>query len=72
MSPEFQVFLIIFGMVLALAVGIWVGLGYPGLYGKYEATGSLNRRRRTLFEMLLDWIVVRMDRRGKKEPDEPR
>jgi len=69
MSPELQVFLIIFGMVLALALGIWVGLGYPGLYDKYEATGSLNRRRRTPFEAITDWIVERIDRRGDEKRD---
>jgi len=69
MSPLLQVFLIVLGMVLALALGIWVGLGYPGLYGKYEATGSLNRRRRTPFEAVTDWIVGKIDRRGKRKDE---
>ncbi len=46
--------------VLALAVGIWVGLGYPGLVGKYEKTGKAPRV--TPFEMLMDWVVRRFDR----------
>ena len=25
---------------VAFAVGIWVGLGYPGLFDKYENTGK--------------------------------
>jgi len=67
MSPEFQLFLVILGMVLALALGIWVGLGYPGLYEKHEATGFINRRRRTPFEAITDWIVEKIDQRGKKK-----
>jgi len=40
---------------LALGLGVWIGLGYPGLYGKYEQTGRA--RREPPFEQLLDWIV---------------
>ena len=29
--------------LLALAFGIWIGLGSPGLYGKYEQTGRAPR-----------------------------
>ena len=46
--------------VLSFAIGIWVGLGYPGLYGKYESTGKAPRV--TPFEMLMDWIVRKFDR----------
>lgn len=46
--------------VLAFAVGIWVGLGYPGLYGKYESRAKVPRV--SPFEMLMDWIVRRFDR----------
>ena len=49
------------GMILALAFGIWAGLVYPGLYGKYESTGA-RARRRTWFAMLVDWFVRRLDR----------
>jgi hypothetical protein len=38
--------------VLAFAVGIWVGLGYPGLYDKYESSGKAPRV--SPFEMLMD------------------
>ncbi|MFO7588753.1 MAG: hypothetical protein R6X22_11900 [Gemmatimonadota bacterium] len=41
--------------VLALGFGIWVGLGYPGLYDKYAKTGRV--RREPPFEQLLDWVV---------------
>ena len=46
--------------VLAFAVGIWVGLGYPGLYDKYESSGKAPRV--SPFEMLMDWVVRRFDR----------
>lgn len=46
--------LIIVGGVLAFAFGIWIGLGYPGLYGKYDATGKAPRM--SPFEMLADWV----------------
>jgi len=45
---------------VALAIGIWVGLGYPGLYDKYESTGKAPRV--SPFEMLMDWVVRRFDR----------
>lgn len=40
---------------LALGLGIWIGLGYPGLYGRYESTGRVSRQPPC--EQLLDWIV---------------
>jgi hypothetical protein len=40
--------------VLAFALGIWIGLGYPGLYEKYESTGKAPRM--SPFEMMVDWI----------------
>ena len=46
-------------LVLALALGIWIGLGYPGLYGPHESgSGS---RARSPWERLVDWIVGRLD-----------
>jgi hypothetical protein len=45
---------------VALAVGIWIGLGYPGLYDKYESSGKAPRV--SPFEMLMDWVVRRFDR----------
>ena len=47
--------------VIAFAAGIWAGLGYPGLYDKYEKTGRAPRV--TPFEMLMDWLLQRFDRR---------
>ena len=36
---------------LALGFGIWAGLGYPGLYDKYERTGRAPR------ESPLRWLL---------------
>lgn len=61
MSDLALLVLLVAPMVLALGFGIWAGLGYPGLYGRYEKTGKAPRR--TPFEMLMDWIVSLWDRR---------
>lgn len=61
MSDRTLLWLLLLGMVLALGYGIWAGLGYPGLYEKYESTGT-KAPRRTPFELLMDWIVERLDR----------
>lgn len=45
-------------MILALGYGVWAGLGYPGLYDRYEPVGRT--RRRTPFEMFMDWLVERL------------
>ena len=60
MSDQTLLTVLIVLAVLAFAVGIWVALGYPGLYDKYESTGKAPRV--TPFEMLMDWIVRRFDR----------
>jgi hypothetical protein len=60
MSDLTLLILIIAGGVLALALGIWIGLGYPGLYEKYESTGKVPRM--SPFEMLADWIYGRFRR----------
>jgi hypothetical protein len=67
MSERIQVFLIVAPMVLALAFGLWVGLGYPGLYDRDEST--TRRRRRSPSEMFADWVVGILDGRGNKETD---
>jgi len=48
---------------LAFAFGIWAGLGYPGLYDKYESTGRASR------ESPLGWILGRK-RRAEEEKEE--
>lgn len=40
MSDSTFFILIVIAGVLALAVGVWIGLGYPGLYDRYENTGA--------------------------------
>jgi len=60
---------------LAFGFGIWAGLGYPGLYGKYERTGKAPR------ESPLSWLlrggrrpltseVAETERREKEEAEE--
>lgn len=56
MSPELLLVVLVVPMVLSLAVGIWVGLGYPGLYGRYEEDGSRNP-----WELMVDWLVEKLD-----------
>ena len=46
--------------LIAFGFGIWAGLGYPGLYDKYEATGKAPRI--SPFEMLIDWVYGRFTR----------
>lgn len=50
--------LLILPMILALAFGLWAGLGYPGLYDRYESSDLPTRR--TPFEMLMDWLVKKL------------
>lgn len=59
MSPTTLLILLAAPLVLAFAYGIWVGLGYPGLYDRYEKTGRTPRK--TPWEMLVDWLVDRLD-----------
>lgn len=58
MSDELLLTLLIAGAVLAFAVGIWVGLGYPGLYEKYESTGKAPRQ--SPLDMLVDWVYEKL------------
>ena len=60
MSDLTLLILIIALGVLAFALGIWIGLGYPGLYEKYESTGKAPRM--APFEMLVDWIYGKLRR----------
>ncbi len=46
--------LILAGAVVAFGVGVWTGLGYPGLFDKYASTGRVPRQ--SPFEMLVDWV----------------
>lgn len=57
MSHEILLVLLFAPMVLALGLGVWIGLGYPGLHGRYE------KARRSPWELFVDWIVERLDGR---------
>lgn len=59
MSPTTLLVLLVVPLVLAFAYGIWVGLGYPGLYDRYERTGRAPRK--TPWQMLVDWLVDKLD-----------
>lgn len=59
MSPTLILVLLATPLVLAFGYGIWVGLGYPGLYDRHEKTGRTPRK--TPWEMLVDWVVDRLD-----------
>lgn len=62
MSDTLLLVLILVPLALAFGYGVWVGLGYPGVYDKYEKTGRTPRK--TPFQMMVDWLVERWDRRG--------
>lgn len=53
MSDQTFLVLLIVAGVIALAVGVWIGLGYPGLYDRYENTGTKAPRKAPI-TMLLD------------------
>jgi hypothetical protein len=61
MSEQTLLVLVVAGMVLAFALGIWIGLGYPGLYEKYEQTGKAPRV--SPFAMLVGWLAGGLGRR---------
>jgi hypothetical protein len=53
MSDGTFLVLLALACVVALALGIWIGLGYPGLYGRYEDTGTRAERKAPI-RVLLD------------------
>lgn len=58
MSPTIILVLLVVPLFLAFGYGIWVGLGYPGLYDRDEKTGRAPRK--TPWQMLVDWLVERL------------
>lgn len=50
--------LLVIPMVLSLGLGIWIGLGYPGLHGRFESGGRTPER--TPWELVVDWLVERL------------
>lgn len=57
MSGALLLVLLVAPLVGALALGVWIGLGYPGLEDRRERPARTRRRRRTPFEMIVDRIV---------------
>lgn len=55
MSGTLLLVLLVAPLVGALALGVWIGLGYPGLEDRRERPART--RRRTPFEMIVDRIV---------------
>lgn len=54
MSEQLLVGLILASMALAFALGIWIGLGYPGLYDRHEEGGGSRVPRKPPYRILLD------------------
>ncbi len=61
MSDRTFLILLIVASALALAVGVWIGLGYPGLYDRDASTG-VKAPRRAPIRVLLD----RLGRSGRR------
>lgn len=55
MSDQTLFWIIVVSMIVAFAAGIWIGLGYPGLYDRYEDTGA-RASRTPPFQQFLDWL----------------
>lgn len=66
MSDGVLLIVLLVPMALALLFGIWAGLGYPGLYDRYERTGRAPRRHRPW------WWVLGSGHRGEapRRPEE--
>lgn len=65
MSERMLVVLILASMVLAFAAGIWIGLGYPGVYDRHEDTGTRVPRKspyRILLDRIGEWTRSAVDR----------
>jgi hypothetical protein len=52
-------FLVIASFVVALGLGIWVGLGFPGIKGREDRVVAPGRARRGLEPKHLDWLRPR-------------
>lgn len=53
MSDRTFLILLFLASAVALAVGVWIGLGYPGRYDRHEDTGAKAPRRAPV-RILLD------------------
>ena len=57
-SDRTLIILLAIPAILAFAFGMWAGLGYPGVYDKYQSTGRVPREMP--FKRLLAWFGRRM------------
>lgn len=57
--------LLIVAGILALAVGVWIGLGYPGLYDRYDDTGARAPRQAPIRTLLARFGGTRRSGRGR-------
>jgi hypothetical protein len=64
MSDSTLLVILIVLAVLAFVLGIWIGLGYPGLYRKYDHTGA-HAPRVSPIRMLLN-VLGRPGRGGRR------
>lgn len=61
MSDQLLFWIIVGSMAVAFAAGVWIGLGYPGLYDRYEDTGAGARTSSgSPVQQLLDWIFSKI------------
>ena len=60
MSDRTLLILLAISAIIAFGFGIWVGLGYPGRYGRYESRGRAPRE--APYKRLLRWLGI--GRRG--------
>jgi hypothetical protein len=64
MSDTTLLVILVIPMVLALAFGVWAGLGYPGKQDKYATTGKAPR------EVPVNQLLTRMRRRTERDADD--
>ena len=63
MSDATLLVILLIPMVLALAFGVWAGLGYPGMHGRYESTGKPPR------ELPVTRLLARVGRRTDRHDE---
>ena len=64
MSDTTLLVILVVPMVLALAFGVWAGLGYPGKHDRYATTGKAPR------EIPVNQLLTRMSRRTDRDEDD--
>lgn len=66
MSDETFLTLLIVAGVVALVLGVWIGLGYPGLYDRYQDTGAKAPRKAPIAILLERFGRSRRRRDGSR------